>query len=131
MSKAPGDIRNYRGDGDWFKVFQDGVCGSVSGGLQDTEWCSWQTSKVELTLPRNLPNGQYLIRWEHLGLHGAHLGGNNAEFFFICGWIEVTGGGNGVPGPLVKIPSSEVYSFNHPGLAYNKYAANPSQYQHP
>jgi len=31
MSKAPGDVRQYRGDGDWFKVHQMATCRNVQG----------------------------------------------------------------------------------------------------
>jgi len=32
MSKAPGDVRQYRGEGDWFKVHQMLICKPPTGG---------------------------------------------------------------------------------------------------
>jgi hypothetical protein len=40
MSKAPGDVRQYRDDGDWCKVHQQIICRGPSGGLSDTDWCT-------------------------------------------------------------------------------------------
>jgi hypothetical protein len=40
MSKAPGDVRQYRDDGDWCKVHQEIICRGPSGGLSDTDWCT-------------------------------------------------------------------------------------------
>ena len=35
MSKAPNDVQSYDGSGDWFKIFQEGVCNT--GGDFTTE----------------------------------------------------------------------------------------------
>lgn len=75
MSKAPGDVRQYRGDGDWFKVHQEIICRPPSnGGLNDTDWCTWDRSTVSYRLPMATPPGQYLVRPEHIAIHGAASG---------------------------------------------------------
>jgi hypothetical protein len=52
---------------------------------------------------------RYLVRIEHIALHGAqHLGG--AQFYIACAQLAVTNGGNGSPWPLVSIPG--VYTGN-------------------
>ncbi|KAH6970463.1 hypothetical protein BKA56DRAFT_678461 [Ilyonectria sp. MPI-CAGE-AT-0026] len=37
-------------------------------------------------------------------IHGAHVG--QAEFYYTCAQVKVTGGGSGVPGPTVKFPGA-------------------------
>ncbi|CAG9981357.1 unnamed protein product [Clonostachys byssicola] len=102
MSKAPGDVKEYAGDGDWFKIHQEGICND--GPVTTTAWCTWDKDRISFQIPAGTPAGQYLVRVEHVGLHGAHAG--EAEFFYACGQIEVTGNGAGVPGPTVKFPGA-------------------------
>lgn len=48
------------------------------------------------------PDGEYLVRSEHIAIHGAHDG--QAEFYYSCAQIKVEGGkGNSTP-KGVKIP---------------------------
>ncbi|KAF3210348.1 hypothetical protein TWF679_006843 [Orbilia oligospora] len=121
MSKAPGRAVDYMGDGDWFKVYQATTCGSMSDGLQDTDWCTWNKTTLEFTLPKNIPPGEYLIRPEHIGLHGAF--GGHAEFYYVCAQVKVTGNGNGTPGPMVKIPG--VYTNEEPALRFSIWSHKP------
>ncbi|VBB71335.1 Putative Glycoside Hydrolase Family 61 [Podospora comata] len=114
MSRAPGDVRQYRGDGDWFKVQETLICRAPGRYLADTDWCSWDQPDQTFTLPRDTPPGQYLVRVEHIALHGAQSG--DTEFYFTCAQIEVGGNGNGRPGPLVKIPG--LYNSNDPALRF-------------
>ncbi|KAK0732419.1 glycosyl hydrolase family 61-domain-containing protein [Apiosordaria backusii] len=119
MSRAPGDVRQYRGDGDWFKVQETLICRAPNRYLADTDWCSWDQPDQTFTLPRDTPPGQYLVRVEHIAMHGAQSG--DTEFYFTCAQIEVTGNGNGRPGPLVKIPG--LYNSNDPALRFFIYGA--------
>jgi hypothetical protein len=123
MSRAPGDVRQYQGDGDWFKVYQDIICGPQNP-LRDTDWCSWDKAEVSFTLPRDTPPGQYLVRVEHIAIHGAQSG--DTEFYFTCAQIEVTGSGSGRPSPLVKIPG--LYSSSDPALRFFIYGARSYPY---
>ncbi len=118
MSLAPGDVRDYEGDGGWFKVYEDLICGPQFP-LQDTDWCSWDEAVTEFTLPADTPPGQYLVRMEHIALHGAESG--DTEFYFTCAQIEVTGNGSGSPGPLVSIPG--LYDSEDPALRFFIYGA--------
>ncbi|EFQ36423.1 fungal cellulose binding domain-containing protein [Colletotrichum graminicola] len=122
MSKAPGDLNSYDGSGDWFKVFESGLCGSNPS--VDTDWCTWQKDRIEFTLPAATPPGDYLVRVEHIAIHEGHVG--KAQFYMECAHIKVTGNGAGTPGPLVKIPG--MYSSTDPGIAYNKWTGNPAPY---
>lgn len=78
-------------------------------------------NKVNFTLPEALPSGQYLVRVESIGLHEAQTAGG-AQFYLSCGQIEVTGGGNGIPEPLVAFPGA--YQPTDPGILIDIW--NPS-----
>ena len=79
MSKAPGTAQAYEGDGDWFKIFEESVCNPSGDFLKDA-WCTWDKNQIEFTVPAGTPDGEYLIRSEHVGIHGAH--GGEAEFYY-------------------------------------------------
>lgn len=108
MSKAPGSVSSYDGSGDWFKAYESGLCGSNPG--QDGSWCTWQKDRIEFTIPKTLPPGEYLVRVEHIGLHEGHVG--KAQFYMECAELKITGSGTGSPTPLAKIPG--IYSANDP-----------------
>jgi hypothetical protein len=75
-------------------------------------------SNFTFTLPKETPAGQYLVRIEHIALHGAgEFGG--AEFYFNCAQIEVEGDSTETPGPVVKIPG--VYTGYEPGILFYMY----------
>ena len=79
MSKAPGSVKSYEGDGDWFKIFEQGVCKQGVDFTRDA-WCTWDKDRIEFTVPAGTPDGEYLIRSEHVGVHGNHVG--QAEFYY-------------------------------------------------
>ncbi|KAJ5387223.1 hypothetical protein N7509_009764 [Penicillium cosmopolitanum] len=102
MSKAPtGNVKEYEGDGDWFKIWETTIC-DESGDLTSSAWCSYGMSQFEFQIPKSTPAGEYLVRAEHVGLHGAQ--DNQAEFFYSCAQIKVTGSGSGSPSKTYKIP---------------------------
>jgi hypothetical protein len=114
MSKAPGTVQTYEGDGDWFKIFEEGVC-DKSADFTKEAWCTWDKDRIEFTIPAGTPNGEYLIRPEHIALHGAHDG--QVEFYYGCAQVKVTGGGNGTPGPTIKFPGG--YKKDDPSLNFS------------
>jgi hypothetical protein len=79
MSKAPSTVQTYEGDGGWFKIFEEGVCDKSKDFTRDA-WCTWDKDRIEFTIPADTPDGEYLIRPEHIGLHGAH--DKQAEFYY-------------------------------------------------
>ncbi|TFK97019.1 glycosyl hydrolase family 61-domain-containing protein [Pterulicium gracile] len=102
MSRAPSDnVKAYDGSGDWFKIFQEGVCNS-GGDFTNNAWCAWRKTTLTATIPKDTPNGEYLVRFEHIGIHRSHV--NQPEHYMSCVQVKVTGGGTGNPGPLVKFP---------------------------
>ncbi|KAH7109658.1 putative endoglucanase [Dendryphion nanum] len=116
MSKAPSSVKTYQGDGDWFKIFEEKVCNKAGDFTKDA-WCTWDKNQIEFTVPAGTPDGEYLIRTEHIGVHGAHVG--QAEFYFSCAQVKVTGGGSGTPGPTVKFPGA--YKKGDPSFNFSIY----------
>ncbi|KAJ3557992.1 hypothetical protein NP233_g11599 [Leucocoprinus birnbaumii] len=126
MAKAPGDVTAWDGSGSvWFKVFQ---ISAVTNGGSSISWPATALNTVTFTVPRNLPNGQYLVRVEAIALHSASSYGG-AQFYISCGQINVTGGGSGNPGPKVAIPG--VYTGYEPGIMLNIYYPVPANYTQP
>ncbi|CAI6332063.1 unnamed protein product [Periconia digitata] len=102
LSKAPGSVKSYDGSGDWFKIFQEGVCGG--GDFTSNAWCSWGRDWIAAKVPKDTPNGEYLARFEHIGVHRSHV--NQPEHYVGCLQIKVQNGGSGSPGPMAKFPGA-------------------------
>lgn len=115
LAKASsGDASSYNGkDKEWFKVYEMGVGSITDDGLQ---WLSNGISNFTFTLPEETPAGDYLMRVEHIALHGASEEGG-AQFYISCAQLTVTGSGAGTPTPKVSIPG--VYKADDPGLKIN------------
>ncbi|KAB8068233.1 glycosyl hydrolase family 61-domain-containing protein [Aspergillus leporis] len=116
MSKAPRTAKEYEGDEEWFKIHEEGVCDKSKDFTRDA-WCTWDKDRIEFTVPVDLPDGEYLIRPEHIGVHGAHVG--QAEFYYTCAQVKVVGGGSGTPGPTVKFPGA--YKKDDPSFNFSIY----------
>jgi hypothetical protein len=125
MSKAPSSVKDYDGSGEWFKVYETGLCGSNPGS--DGQWCSYNKDKLEFTIPPKTPPGEYLVRVEHIGLHEAFK--DRAQFYIECLQLKINGPGGGTPGPLVQIPG--IYKADDPGIKYDKWASKPKPYVMP
>ncbi|CAL1699253.1 unnamed protein product [Somion occarium] len=110
----------------WFKVWEDAPT-YANGQLT---FPSTSITDFTFTIPKSLPNGQYLIRGEQIALHVASTYGG-AQFYIGCAQVEVTNGGSGTPGPLVAIPG--VYTGYEPGILINIYnvPSNFTGYQAP
>lgn len=129
MSKAPDGTAasDYLGDGDWFKVYAATTRAITDAGL---EWATFPSSvgihNFTFELPAETPPGQYLLRGEHIALHGAsEVGG--AQIYLGCAQIEVSGSGSGSPSPVVKFPGA--YTGEEPGLVINIYWPPPTSYE--
>ena len=102
MSRAPGDdVKAYDGSGDWFKIFEEGVC-NPNGDFTTDAWCTWGEDEMAADIPADTPDGEYLVRFEHIGIHRSHV--NQPEHYVSCVQVRVTGGGNGTPGPVTQFP---------------------------
>ncbi|KAH8198258.1 hypothetical protein TruAng_007556 [Truncatella angustata] len=56
MYKVPGDVQEYEGDGDLFKIWETTIC-DESGDLTKDAWCSYGISKFESQVPKNTMDG--------------------------------------------------------------------------
>ncbi|KAF5000249.1 hypothetical protein FGRMN_1881 [Fusarium graminum] len=109
-------------DLDWYKIHQALICKAGNAeSLRSTAWCSWDEDSVHFKIPSTLPDGQYLIRGEHIALHGAHAG--EAEFYYACAQIEVSGNSaSSIPGTSVKIPG--VYKQDDPAVNFSLWGSS-------
>ncbi|KAF4574608.1 hypothetical protein EYR36_005956 [Pleurotus pulmonarius] len=128
MAKAPDGVQASDWDGAgsvWFKVYE---LNPVTDGGSSITYPADGLTQFTFDLPTSLPSGQYLVRVEHIALHGASQFGG-AQFYISCAQINVTNGGNGNPGPKVAIPG--VYTGNEPGILLNIYWPVPVTYVAP
>ncbi|TFK39096.1 glycoside hydrolase [Crucibulum laeve] len=100
----------------WFKIWEWAPTYSSSTGLT---FASENIQQFTFTIPKNTPNGQYLLRGEQIALHVAGSTGG-AQFYIACAQINVVGGGNGSPSPTVSFPGA--YSASDPGILINIYS---------
>ena len=93
-------------------------------------WLVDEYKTANTTIPKSTPNGDYLLRVEHIALHMASQA-NKAQFYLACSQITITGGGSGSPGPLASFPGA--YKSTDPGILVdlNKIASAPDSYQPP
>lgn len=130
MSKAPDgtSAQEYDGSGDWFKVYALTTSSITDEGLQ---WATYDggvgMTNFTFTLPEDLAAGDYLMRAEHVGLHGASNTG--AQFFIGCAQLTVEGSGASTPTDTVSIPG--VYDGTESGLVVNIYYPIPTSYADP
>jgi hypothetical protein len=82
---------------------------------------------VEFTVPKSVPSGKYLVRVESIALHQAQSVGG-AQVYLSCAQVEITGGGDGKPTPLVSFPGA--YRSNDAGLLWS-YSPVRSSYKAP
>lgn len=125
MAKAPSSASSFDGKGAvWFKVYGDQPKVS-SGGI---EWPNNGLSSVTITVPKCIPSGEYLVRFEHIGLHSASST-NGAQLYISCTQVKVSGGSGSTPSNLLSFPGS--YSPQDPGLLVNIYYPVPTNYKAP
>ncbi|GAB1521535.1 hypothetical protein RhiTH_004632 [Rhizoctonia solani] len=97
----------------WFKIYALGANFS-SGSLA---WPSDEKKTFKFKIPSNTPAGNYLLRAEHIALHGASTVGG-AQFYISCAQLSITGNGSGNPAK-VSIPG--VYKGTESGILINIY----------
>ncbi|KAK0194632.1 glycoside hydrolase [Armillaria mellea] len=121
MAKCDTDnCSTFKGDtgSPWFKIQQSVF---KNGG-----WASDTLAKnnytYDVTIPKNIESGSYLLRHENLALHGgASLGG--AQFYPVCIQLTVSGGGSLAPSGL-SFPGT--YTATDPGILFNVYLGDAS-----
>ncbi|KAK4217479.1 glycoside hydrolase [Rhypophila decipiens] len=120
MARVPDDkdINTWEPAGNvWFKAGSISAVQTGGGALSGNEatWPAYHKTQVSFKIPANVPSGKYLVRVESIALHLAQQPGG-AQLYVACGQINLTGGGNGTPGPLVAFPGA--YKANDPGLIW-------------
>ncbi|KAK3986367.1 glycosyl hydrolase family 61-domain-containing protein [Cladorrhinum sp. PSN332] len=113
LSKAPGSAADYDGSGQWFKIKDWGP--TISGGS-----ASWTLSgSYTANIPVCIPNGEYLLRIQSLGIHNPYPAGT-PQFYISCAQISVTGGGSTNPSNTALIPGA--FKATDPGYTANIYS---------
>jgi hypothetical protein len=130
MSKAPGDVKEYDGGGEWTKIYTLTYSLNASDGSTDgvLKWATHRAQTFEFKLPDATPPGEYLLRAEGLALHAAHKA-NNAQFYVACAQIKVTGGGERTPGPAIRFPGG--YHWNSTGVLIPEFWSKMANYTSP
>lgn len=111
LSKASSAVASD-GSGDWFKIKEIGPSFATGQAVWDMSGKSRlslalsiltniSTATYSVTIPSQVPAGEYLLRIEQLGIHNP---GSPPQFYIACAQIKVTGSGSGNPSPVVKIP---------------------------
>lgn len=98
---------------DYFKIQQTGQKskGSLKWVVEDQMKLN---TMYNVAIPKNIPDGDYIMRHEIIALHLADKVGG-AEFYASCFQVTVSGGtGSGSPGPTVKHPGA--YTANDKGI---------------
>jgi hypothetical protein len=103
MSDAGGDVKSYKGDGDWFKIMEEGVC-NAGGDFTKDAWCNYDSPSADVKIPEGTPSGEYLLRVEHIGVHRSHV--NQPEHYVSCMQVKVAGGSGKVDAEMVKFPGA-------------------------
>ncbi|KAI1335969.1 glycosyl hydrolase family 61-domain-containing protein [Xylariaceae sp. FL0016] len=121
---SSGDVTTYEGDGDWFKVHQSLLCtAGDAASLREGAWCMYGEDRIEFEIPSTIPDGQYLVRAEHIALHGAHDG--QAEFYYACAQVSVSGNSaTAVPTPTTLIPV--LYNVEDPEINFSLWGSSTS-----
>lgn len=114
------DVNSWVPSGNvWFKIAQY--------GNRPTEWPTFESEMTEIytTIPSSLTAGNYLLRYEHIGLHipGA------PQHYVACAQLAVTGSGSAKPSSLVAFPGA--YSKSDAGLTWNIYSGSTAAYPYP
>ncbi|KAG8731023.1 hypothetical protein FRC12_019936 [Ceratobasidium sp. 428] len=113
---------------DFFKIQQTG-----QKGKGQLKWFLEDQMKFNtdytVNVPKNIPNGDYIMRHEIIALHLADKKGG-AEFYASCFQMRVTGGtGSGSIAPTAKFPGA--YSATDPGIFTPKVFDKGFNYQFP
>lgn len=118
LSKAPSTAQTYKGNGDWFKIYELTTSNLTADPIHWAKFAGGGVRNFTFTLPSTLPPGEYLLRGESIALHSAGNVGE-AQFYLGCAQIKVTGSGTGTPGPTIKFPGG--YDPLDPGILVQMY----------
>ncbi|TFK18585.1 hypothetical protein FA15DRAFT_249574 [Coprinopsis marcescibilis] len=121
LGQVPGgqSASSWDGSGNnWFKIEEWGAQFNPFKFIPDGQ------RELFANIPSSTPDGEYLLRIEHIGLHVA----GSPQYYISCAQIRVSGGGGGSP-PKVSIPG--YVQRSDPGLTVNIHWPIPTQYTVP
>ncbi|KIY65639.1 lytic polysaccharide monooxygenase [Cylindrobasidium torrendii FP15055 ss-10] len=119
LGQAPSTAAEWDGSGEnWFKIAEWGATFDPFAFI-DYQWSAHNT-----TIPSSVPDGEYLLRIEHIGLHVS----GSPQFYISCAQISITGGGNASP-EKVAIPG--YITNDDPSITVNIYNPVPTAYTVP
>ncbi|KAF9258013.1 hypothetical protein L218DRAFT_1005542 [Marasmius fiardii PR-910] len=119
LGKAPSDVASWDGSGqNWFKIAEWGAT------FNPFQFTDFNANELSATIPTSVPDGEYLVRIEQIGLHVVGA----PQFYISCAQIKITGGGSANP-TKVSIPG--YVSASDPGLTVNIYDPVPTSYTVP
>ncbi|KAJ2115979.1 hypothetical protein GGH17_006088, partial [Coemansia sp. RSA 788] len=98
----------------WFKIFEQGYDSSSKKWCIDT--LNANDGKLDIEIPGDIEDGDYLLRGEIIALHLAEKKGG-AEFYNNCVQLTISGGSGTATPELVQIPG--VYAEDDPGIYFN------------
>ncbi|RPA89168.1 family 61 glycoside hydrolase [Choiromyces venosus 120613-1] len=107
-----------QGDG-WFKIWHEGY----ENGMFCAERLRRNGGIMTARVPKDLADGEYLVRAEMLALHEAqNIGG--AQWYVSCAQLHVYSTGGDARPPTVSIPGYT--TPDHPGVHYNIWTQQPT-----
>ncbi|KFA70110.1 hypothetical protein S40285_03315 [Stachybotrys chlorohalonatus IBT 40285] len=104
----------------WAKIDQYGSTPSANPPFTSN------MQEVYTTIPSGLRPGNYLLRYEHIGLHIAGA----PQFYIACAQIAVTGSGTASPPSSALVSFPGAYARSNPGLTFVIYG-NTNSYPYP
>ncbi|KAJ1662822.1 hypothetical protein EV178_005519 [Coemansia sp. RSA 1646] len=115
-----------KGDGNsWFKIYEDGYDTKMK------KWCSIKLIDdwgiLNVPIPKNIPNGDYLVRVEVLALHPRLVVGAT-QFYPNCFVITVSNGAGSSLPKGYSIPGT--YGYKDPGVYFAR-NQDPTNYKIP
>lgn len=107
----------------WFKTFEVGWSSKNSARADDDNWgvkdLNACCGKMDVPIPKDIADGDYLLRAEVIALHTAG-GSGGAQMYMSCYQVTVSGGGGQLPTQTVKFPGA--YKASDPGILVNIHA---------
>ncbi|KAI1449310.1 glycosyl hydrolase family 61-domain-containing protein [Annulohypoxylon stygium] len=131
MSQVP-DATKADGSTPWYKIFADSW--SAKGSVGDGD--NWGTNdlnsccgKMDVPIPADTPDGDYLLRAEVIALHTASSAGG-AQFYISCYQITVAGGSARATALPAGVSLPGALKSSDPGIQINIHS-KISQYVNP
>ncbi|KEZ40549.1 hypothetical protein SAPIO_CDS8458 [Scedosporium apiospermum] len=119
------DATTADGSTQFFKIGEFGY--DAASEKWGTDVLNDNCGKFEVSIPSDIPAGDYLLRAEAIALHAAGQEGG-AQFYMSCYQLRVSGGGGSTPAG-VSFPGA--YSSSDPGIKIDIWASDLSNYEIP